>query len=200
MERIYSHFLFINQRIKDKTQLATLFAFTIDKELDYLRSCHHPPNTTSLSRSLQQPHNQPPPLPSLDLFKDCYISSTLRSTCDLHACPLCHNILSMSMYARLLQMWWAYIPRDRFLILRSEELKSHPAVVLDSVLHFLGIPILPPETFQWEVDKSFLVRSGAATARTLLDLDGRNKHLEKTLIELFRPHNELLWEQADIRY
>jgi len=54
-----------------------------------------------------------------------------------------HQLLSYAArgrYAEQLRHWWTQFPRERFLLLQSTELFSHPQATLDRVYRFLGLP------------------------------------------------------------
>jgi hypothetical protein len=57
------------------------------------------------------------------------------------------SYLSKGMYVTYLKHWMEKIPRERFLILKSEELFSEPRKVFSLVLDFLGIPQSDIATF-----------------------------------------------------
>jgi hypothetical protein len=46
-------------------------------------------------------------------------------------------------YAEQLERWWTQIPREQFLLLRSDDLFHHPQRTVDCVCSFLDLPIIP---------------------------------------------------------
>jgi hypothetical protein len=55
-----------------------------------------------------------------------------------------HSYLARGHYAEQLERWFSSIPRDRFLILTSEELFADPPGAFDRVLGHLGLPSWSP--------------------------------------------------------
>jgi len=51
-----------------------------------------------------------------------------------------HSYLERGKYAEQLDRWFQYFPRERFLILKSEDLFQNPAPLYKEVLEFLGLP------------------------------------------------------------
>jgi hypothetical protein len=88
-----------------------------------------------------------------------------------------HSYLARGIYVDQLAAWMELLPRDRFLIERSEDLFQDPPAVFKRVLEFLGLPdhhLTEYETFNafssGEMDPALRARLG----------------------EYFRPHNERL--------
>lgn len=54
-----------------------------------------------------------------------------------------HSYQARGQYADQLRRWLALVPRDRLLVLRSEELYADPAAAMDAVTAFLGLPGAP---------------------------------------------------------
>jgi hypothetical protein len=50
------------------------------------------------------------------------------------------SYLARGRYAEQLQRWWLHIPREQFLLLRSEEMFHHPQAAFDRVCRFLNLP------------------------------------------------------------
>jgi hypothetical protein len=57
------------------------------------------------------------------------------------------SYLARGDYAAQLERWFAHVPRDRFLILRSEDLYREPATTFAHVTDFLGLPRAESATF-----------------------------------------------------
>lgn len=57
------------------------------------------------------------------------------------------SYLARGDYAAQLERWFAHVPRDRFLILRSEDLYREPAAIFTRVTDFLGLPRAESATF-----------------------------------------------------
>jgi hypothetical protein len=51
-------------------------------------------------------------------------------------------------YAVQLERWFAMFPRDRFLIVFSEDLFADPAAAFDRILRFLDLPLRRPASFE----------------------------------------------------
>jgi hypothetical protein len=58
-----------------------------------------------------------------------------------------HGYVAQSRYDELLPAWLDRFDRDRFLILRSEDLYRDPAGVCEAAFRFLGLPPHTPESF-----------------------------------------------------
>jgi Sulfotransferase domain len=88
-----------------------------------------------------------------------------------------HSYLARGLYADQLEAWFGHIPRDRFLIERSEDLFQDPPAVFRRVLDFLELPAFDPT--EYETFNAF--SSG--------EMD---PELRSRLVEYFRPHNRRL--------
>jgi hypothetical protein len=88
-----------------------------------------------------------------------------------------YSYLSRGIYIDQLKRWMQIIPRERFLILKSEELYSNPARVFIQVLDFLGIPRAGPTSFPIYNEGKYL------------DLDETTR---SCLYSFFLPYNEQL--------
>ena len=85
------------------------------------------------------------------------------------------------MYADRLREWFDVFPRDRFLILRSEDLFTAPRECFTQALDFLALP------HGWEPEAYAKINPGVYT-------DGMSRATRVRLIEHFRPHNRRLAE------
>ncbi|MDQ7904989.1 sulfotransferase [Phytohabitans sp. ZYX-F-186] len=89
-----------------------------------------------------------------------------------------YSYAARGRYAEQLERWFRQVPRDRMLVLRSEDLYADPAAVYAQVLAFLGLaPFTPPE---------FAVH----TRR--VDRDGPPPEVARELRAHFAPHNDRL--------
>jgi hypothetical protein len=88
-----------------------------------------------------------------------------------------HSYLSRGLYADQLEAWFQQLPRDRFLIERSDDLFEDPPAVFRRVLEFLGLPAY--ELPEYETFNAF--SSGAM-----------DPGLRARLVDHFRPHNRRL--------
>ena len=90
---------------------------------------------------------------------------------------------SRGFYAQQLKRWWAALPRERFLLLRSEDLYRNPQETLDRVCRFLSLQAVRlPEKIN---------RNAATRAPLPADLRAR-------LDDLFRLPNQELYELTGI--
>lgn len=60
-----------------------------------------------------------------------------------------HSYQSRGLYARQLSRWLEHFPRDRFLLLRAEDLYADTPAVTRRVLDFLGLPEMPGMQPTW---------------------------------------------------
>lgn len=93
-----------------------------------------------------------------------------------------HSYLTRGMYADQLERWMRLFPRDRFLILASEELYERPAEIVDEVLRFLGLP-------PWHLaDYPTYNKMGSGQMAPAT---------REELLAYFAPHNERLYRLVD---
>ncbi|SDZ24952.1 Sulfotransferase domain-containing protein [Micromonospora pattaloongensis] len=64
-----------------------------------------------------------------------------------HAALRNHSYLARGRYAEQLERWFAHVPRERLLVLRSEDLYADPAAVYGELLRFLELPPFTPAAF-----------------------------------------------------
>jgi hypothetical protein len=103
------------------------------------------------------------------------------------------SYLARGLYAEQVQHWMTSFPRERFLLLSSEEFFKDSLSVLNRTCDFLGIPPWPDQSFR------------ASTLPKVSKWLGHkyNYHypplepaLRRELAEFFRPHNERLYAMA----
>lgn len=82
------------------------------------------------------------------------------------------------LYAEQLERWFAYFPRDQFLIIRSEDLFADASPIFHQVLDFLQLPQV------WEPRSYRKINPGEYER-----MDPENR---RRLNEFFRPHNRRL--------
>ena len=91
--------------------------------------------------------------------------------------------LSRGIYVDQLQAWMKLLPREQFLILKSEEFYTDPATTVKHVLDFLNVPAtelqLSKETYKPYNNYTYARMSSA---------------LRKRLIAYFEPHNARLYD------
>jgi hypothetical protein len=90
-----------------------------------------------------------------------------------------HSYLARGTYVDQLTAWMELIPRDRFLIERSEDFFQDPRAVYRRVLEFLGLP--DHDLTDYETFNAF--SSGQMDPR-----------LRASLVDHFRPYNRRLYE------
>lgn len=94
--------------------------------------------------------------------------------------------LLRGLYARQLRAWFAVYPRDRFLLMRSEEFFDDPRTVYARILEFLGLPPWQPKEMR---KYNFFGESRSIP-------EGTRRRLE----EFFEPYNRDLEELAGIAF
>ncbi len=102
-----------------------------------------------------------------------------------------HSYVARGRYLEQLERWWAALPRERLLLVRSEDLYADPAGTFDAITAHLGVE--PWQPAAWRA-------YNASTSSGLSD------ELRSGLRETFRPWNERLaeatgrswgWDEAD---
>ncbi|HWC32069.1 MAG TPA: sulfotransferase domain-containing protein, partial [Actinomycetota bacterium] len=91
-----------------------------------------------------------------------------------------HSYLARGRYAEQLERWFAAFARNRFLVLRSEDLYREPARVYDEVMGFLGLRPWTPPAFE-RYNPSDAIEMDEATRRSL---EARFAPLNARLYEL----------------
>jgi hypothetical protein len=90
-----------------------------------------------------------------------------------------HSYLSRGRYAEQLEAWFAFYPREQFLIMNSRELFVDPAAAVARTLSFLGLPPYELESYE------------NVTGRSKTDVD---PDVRRRLYAYFAPHNRRLYE------
>ena len=90
-----------------------------------------------------------------------------------------YSYLYGGIYADLLKEWLGFFPRERLLILRSEDLFSSPHDCYQTVLRFLGLPEV------WEPHWYDAINAGGYE-------EPMNPATRRELETYFKPHNEQL--------
>lgn len=99
------------------------------------------------------------------------------------------SYLARGIYVDQLENWMRYYPKEQMLVLRSEDLYSNPAAVLQQTLEFLGVPdSVPHKEFKNYRRPS---KKGYRNKVVLPKLDPK---MRQCLIEYFKPHNARLYE------
>jgi Sulfotransferase domain len=99
------------------------------------------------------------------------------------------SYLTRGIYVDQLQNWLRYYPREQVLILKSEDLYSHPGATLKRTLEFLGVT-------NAELNKEFknYRRPSKKGYRNKVAPPKMNSALREYLVEYFEPHNARLNE------
>jgi hypothetical protein len=100
------------------------------------------------------------------------------------------SYLTKGIYVDQLQTWMRFFPRERFLILKSEDFNANPAAAFKQVLTFLNLP----ET-ELAVEKQNYKQYNANTYPSKMDAARRAR-----LVEYFQPHNVRLYELLGIDF
>ena len=96
------------------------------------------------------------------------------------------SYLARSKYAEQLARWFKYFPRERFLIVKSEDMYTDPASVLEDILNFLCISASNAD----EQVKHFR----QCNANMLLDYKNVNAATRQRLIKIFEQPNKYLYD------
>jgi Sulfotransferase domain len=97
-----------------------------------------------------------------------------------------YSYVSRGIYVDQLVRWSAFFPSDRLLILSSESFFTHPSTEMQRVFEFLGLPSYFSTNYAKHNE-----------SRTSMELD---RATEKHLTDLFRPHNERLFEHLGTEF
>lgn len=89
------------------------------------------------------------------------------------------SYVTRGFYAEQIERWWQHFPRDRMLVLRSEDLYADPGSVLGRVFAWLDLP-----PFELGAFKRYNARP----------YEGIAPATRAVLQERFAPHNERLYE------
>jgi len=100
-----------------------------------------------------------------------------------------HTYVRQGLYAEQLERWFAVYPREQILVLDSKSLHADPEAIVRQVCEFIGT------TFQPTGSYPALNGSHEGDASAPLADDTR-----QYLVELFRPHNERLYELLGRRF
>ncbi len=94
------------------------------------------------------------------------------------------SYLTKGIYVDQLQEWMRFIPREQFLILKSEDLYKNAVATFKQVLTFLNLP-----DNELAVEKPDYKQYNTNTYTSKLDAAMRTR-----LVEYFKPHNARLYE------
>ncbi|MCX5925450.1 MAG: sulfotransferase domain-containing protein [Candidatus Dependentiae bacterium] len=104
------------------------------------------------------------------------------------------DLLGRGLYADLFKRWFAYFPRNQFLIIKSEDLRANPDKIVNQVFSFLGLE-------EYHLDSYELYNVGSNVR------DGIEHHYpefkEETrlrLVDYFKPRNKELEELLGMQF
>jgi Sulfotransferase domain len=110
-----------------------------------------------------------------------------------------HGVFSYcarGIYVDQLRNWTRYFPRDRILVLRSEDFFAEPAIVFSRVLDFLGLDHWEPKEFEKYKGphmKDYKEYQGGSYV-------SMNPRTRDRLIEYFSPYNKNLYEFLGVNF
>ena len=96
-----------------------------------------------------------------------------------------YSYLTRGRYVEQLPRWLERFPRDRMLILSSEELSREPAASFQKALDFLGLDAWTPEQFS-------IFKQGS--------YEQMDPATRKKLVEYFRPYNQQLYDLLGMKF
>ena len=91
------------------------------------------------------------------------------------------SYLARGRYAEQLDCWFAVIPRERFLVLRFEDLASDPLGVLNATLDFLGLPRAESVSLEARNTRTYPALAEATAVRLREYFELHNQRLEVLL-------------------
>lgn len=90
-----------------------------------------------------------------------------------------YGYVSAGMYADQLERWFRFVPRERLLIMRSEDLYADPGTAFRRVVEHIGLP-------QWQPER-FVHRNEGDYGQDM------RPETRKRLARIFAPHNRRLY-------
>lgn len=88
-----------------------------------------------------------------------------------------HTYIARGRYAEQLERWLAVFPRDRLLVLASEELAADTGGTYGRVLEFLGVPARGLETYPRVYEQEYAAMAEATRARLAREFEEPNRRL-----------------------
>jgi hypothetical protein len=92
-----------------------------------------------------------------------------------------YSYLARGRYAEQLERWFALFPRERFLVLRFEDLARDPLAALNATLAFLGLPPATSVSLEARNTRRYPPMSEATEARLREYFEPYNRRLEAML-------------------
>ena len=99
-----------------------------------------------------------------------------------------YSYLARSRYVEQLQWWFEYFPRDRLLILKSEDLFKKTSQELQKIFDFLEVPIASIE----DLTPSLIGEYKKSTKKIEMNAETRDR-----LQHYFHPYNQELYKLID---
>jgi len=159
------------------------------------------PSTRALSDYTQAIHKRP----DLGSFEDrAFVTSNITSPIDTS-----WGVIRIGLYARHLERWLEYFPREHIHFVHGERLISDPAGELATVQDFLGLKrVITDKHFYFNATKGFpcLKKSeGSASPHCLGKTKGRTHPFVDTralqrLRSFYRPFNKKFFEMTGIDF
>jgi len=97
-----------------------------------------------------------------------------------------HAYLKRGIYAYQLENWFKIFPREKFLIMKTEDLKKDPQKIVNKIYDFVDLPHLKIQ--------ECLNRNIAHYPKPI------NSDTRKELIDYFKPHNEKLYKLLNTNF
>ena len=92
------------------------------------------------------------------------------------------SYLTRGIYVEQLKRWFEFFPKEKFLILKSEDLYSDPSKIYQQTLDFLGLQKYELDSFK---------------AHRMRKYSSISKETREKLTDYFRPYNEQLYQLLD---
>lgn len=96
-----------------------------------------------------------------------------------------YSYLSRGHYAEQLIEWFNYFPRERFFIVKSEDMRHNTTQIVQQIFSFLNLPDF--SDFHLEKDQYYNVGK----------YEKMDSKMREKLVEYFKPHNEKLYKLLD---
>lgn len=93
-----------------------------------------------------------------------------------------YSYLARGVYVEQLKVWFKLFPKDRFLILKSEDFNRDISGTLNQIYRFLGLPELPPKDYPYHNRGNY---------------SKMPSEVRLQLQDYFRPYNQQLYQLLD---
>jgi Sulfotransferase domain len=102
-----------------------------------------------------------------------------------------YTYLTRGIYKDQIQHWMSYFPKEQFLMLKTEDLYTNPALIVRQTLEFLGVPGEEIDTNREYKKYKVPSKTGYMTKDAAPKM---NPNTRNYLVEYFKPHNARLHE------